>query len=433
MLKHALPLFLFFFFSAVSGQINTRLDADRAILINADTGAILFEKKAYEKAYPASITKLATLLYVLSLDPDLDQEITVGNEPLRRMSKSKKKEQGYKVKPYLIEPDGMHFSIRRGEKLKLYDLLCGMMINSSNDAANVVAYHFGGGSIEKFVEGMNDYLKELGCISTRFFNPNGFHFPGHTTTAYDVALMGKHALKNPLVMKLTSMPKYTRPKTNKQKPVEYYQYNRLLRQGKFRYEKAMGIKTGYIEDAKHTFVTAARDESRTLVAVVLGCSSSEARYRDVIKLFDAAFAEKPVTRHFFNKNDALFSATVNGAKTRLDAYLTKDIVLNYFPSEKKEVEVNISWDELVLPINKNQKVGYVMLREAHSGAHIHAEPLYAKNRVGASLGLKLKRVFTNPLKFSFSRWFWLSVLVLSRLYYRSRRRLKVSAKRSKLF
>lgn len=401
---------------------STQIDAERAILINAETGRVLFEKRAFEKAYPASLTKIATALYALEQNLSLEEEVTAHASCLKVMSKSKKIEKDYRIKPYLLEPDGSHFWLRRGEKLSLYDLLCGVMVKSANDAANVVAFHAGGGSIEAFMGGMNHYLKTLGCKDTHFVNPHGLHYPTHSTTAYDMAQIVKKAMSNPDMMSLASIKKYYRPKTKMQGKQVVYSSNRLMLKGPFFYEKALGMKSGYIENAQYTLAAIAQDDSRTLIAVVLGCSSTQARYRDVIKLFDMAFAEERVNRLVFNKSDALFSTKPRGAKKRVDAQLVSNVFLNYFPSERQNFEVKVHWNNAALPIEKDQDVGYVELYEIESGAVIHREPFYAMDRVVSTLSFKIKRALAHPFESSFSRLLWLSIISAAVAVYLLRRR-----------
>ena len=214
-----------------------------------------------------------------------------------------------------MEPDGTHFWLKKGERLSLYDLMCGMMLASGNDAANVVAFHLGG-SVSSFMKGVNTYVKGIGCKNTHFTNPHGLHHPDHYTTAYDMAQMARKAIEKPLIMNMVSLEEYHRPKTNAQEAKVVSQRNKLLVKGPFYYEKAHGIKTGYTENAQFTFASMAKDKNRTLIAVLLGCKSSNSRYRDVIKLFDTAFIEKKVTRLLFNQEDNIFSKVVGWSEPK---------------------------------------------------------------------------------------------------------------------
>ena len=229
--------------------------------------------------------------------------------------------------PYRLEPDGTHIGIKKGEILTLHDLLKGMLIASGNDASNVIAQALGP-SIPKFMEGLNSYLEEIGCRHTHFCNPHGLHDPKHMSTAYDLALITRKALKNSVFCEIVSQPRFMRPKTNKQAAATFLQGNRLIRAGKFYYSKAIGVKTGYHAKAKNTFVGAAQADGRTLIVVLLGYHDRSVLFQDAIKLFEAAFKQPKVKRLFLKSGPQSFTQTLPRASRSLQTYLSEPLSLD---------------------------------------------------------------------------------------------------------
>lgn len=271
----------------IAEPLKFEIRGEAAILMNAQTGAILFD-------YPASTTKVATALYALKLrGQELEMSITAEQDSLVSMTQEAKRKSNYSAPSYWLEPDGMHIGIKKGEIFTLFTLLQGMLITSGNDAANVIAQALGP-SIPTFMEGLNVYLKEIGCQKTYFRNPHGLHDSQHQSTAYDLATMTREALKDPVFCEIVSQTRFLRPKTNKQAATTLLQTNRLLRPGKFHYAKAIGVKIGYHTKAKKTFIGAARADGRTLIVVLMGYKDRNAIFEDAIKLFEAAFNQPKV-------------------------------------------------------------------------------------------------------------------------------------------
>ncbi len=227
--------FLFvFIFSAISlgsRPLDLEVHASSAILMNAETGAILYEKQAHVPSFPASTTKIATALFILDAKkPSLDQMVTVSSEALKLKPVGKEKDSP----SYWDEVDGSKMGLVRGEILSYDTLLHGLMLVSGNDAANTMAESLCG-SIPIFLEEMNQYLRNLGCKNTQFRNAHGLHHPEHFTTAYDICLIAKKAIQIPKFREIVSKTSYLKPKTNKQKETELRQFNQLLRPGKYYY------------------------------------------------------------------------------------------------------------------------------------------------------------------------------------------------------
>lgn len=391
-MKRILILFLNFIATAFAEQLKIDISAPSAILINADNGRVLFSKNANEPIFPASITKIATVLYALEKKGDnLDEIVTVSKEACRQIDPILKRKKGYTLPAYYIDSDAGGTSLLPGEKLTFRDLLYAVLVSSENDAANMVA-EFIGKSIPRFMDELNIYLKELGCNNTHFMNPHGLHHPDHITTAADMAKITRKAMQNALFRKMVSTKKYTLAKTNKHEQRDLIQTNKLLKRGSFFYPYAIGIKTGHTSNAHYTLVAGAEKEGRTLIAVILGSETSEERFSEPRKLFDLAFAEKANIKELFAKEE-LFKVEVEGGDKILEASLLENFNLKLYPSEEIELKAVALWDSLSLPIKKGDKVGKIVVKSIE-GDEISSAPIFANGNVKIGLWANLKKFCT---------------------------------------
>lgn len=401
---HRIPFFFLFFWAALSAEpLKVKVAAKSAILINADTGAILYEKNAHAKKYPGSTTKIATLLYALKkYDGDLDEIVSCPYHCLKRINSSVKVAHNYRDPSYWLEPDGTHFWIKRGEKLSMRDLLHGMMLVSGNDASNYVAHRVGG-TIPAFLRGMNGYFKSIGCRSTHFQNPHGLHHPKHVTTAHDLSLITKEALKNSAAQKIISTKEYERSETNLQNARTIKHTGQMLQPGKFYYSKSIGMKTGYHSNANYTFAGAARQGERTLIAILLDCENSNQRYRDAIRLFEAGFAQVEEERLLFKKDENFFTREIKRGKNALRASLLEDVSIRYFPAEEPNISIELNWEALELPIFEGTWVGEMHILDENQRI-LEKAPLYASRDVKKKSffafvdGLKMGSLDFTPLR-----------------------------------
>jgi D-alanyl-D-alanine carboxypeptidase (penicillin-binding protein 5/6) len=357
-MKLILILLLSFCSSIAYANLNIYIQSPSAILINAETGKILYEKKAHKPLFPASITKIATALYALQRGPlKLDKMIKADQDSIGAISSKAKEKSGYQKPAYWLEFGGTHMGIKRGEVLSLKDLFFGMMVISANDAANLIAKEISG-SVPDFVTELNAYLKTLGCENTYFMNPHGLHHPDHVTSAYDMALITQEAMKYPFFQEIASTVSYKRPKTNKQEPAMMAQSNRLIRSGKYYYEPTILGKTGYHSLARHTLVAVAERNGRKLIAVVMNAPKAKDKYKDIKTLFEAAFQEQKMEMELVQSGPIEIQRDIDSASPSiLKVYIKKPCILEYYPSEKPTVDVNVNWVPLDLPIRKNQNVG----------------------------------------------------------------------------
>lgn len=370
-------------------DFTTSSSVESAILINADTGRVIYEKKADERRYPASVTKIATALFLLDhKKPNFDQHVIVDKEVLKTATKIDKKRNPEKFPAYTLEPDGTTINLMLNEKISFKTLIYGLMLGSGNDAANALAY-FSSGSIDKFINELNAYLKQLGCKDTNFLNPHGLHHDMHFTTAYDLALMTKRALQIPEFAKIVKTVTYSREDTNKQKSSIITQTNRIIKPGPFFYDKAYGVKTGYTSNAGYNLVAAAKNADRNLIAVLLGSKISESRYKDAISLFEEAFKEQKINQKVYAKGADIFKKQLAHAKDVLKASLKKDLDVSYYPSEPIDVTTNIRWFDKTFPIQPDSCVGVLEVLDKNSSFVLQRAELYAQNYVDAKSSYKM--------------------------------------------
>ncbi len=369
--------------------LKASLLSEAGILINADTGRVLFEKNANQELFPASITKVATALYILeNFGHRIKEETCAKATALGWGPVHLKRTQSSRYPSYLLESGATHMGVRVGEKISVEGLLYGLLIGSAGDAANVLAEHFGG-SIPEFMQSVNVYLRAKGLTSTYFNNPHGLHHADHHTTVRDMAIVAREAMKFPLFRTIVRQEKGLRPQTNLQPPSTYGQSNLLLKPGRFHYPYATGIKTGYMSKAKFTLIASADKDDRHVIAVIMGSQLSEHRYIDVINLFEAAFNEKKASRLLLTKEYDTFSLVVKGSASALKAHMLKDLILEYYPSEEPQVHTAIEWKVHHLPIKKGEGVGYINLFDQNN-ALIQKELLIATEDVNPTLYWKMR-------------------------------------------
>ncbi|MDD3393389.1 MAG: D-alanyl-D-alanine carboxypeptidase [Anaerotignum sp.] len=274
-----LPCFSAFAEPLSSAESNTpaekldmpELSAEAAILMDATTGEILYEKNSRSKMYPASITKLMTVLLALE-NGNLDDTITFSHEAVSS-----------------VEPGSASIAMQEGEQLALEQALYGIMLRSANEVANAVAEYVDG-SVSAFAQHMTRRAKELGCETTNFVNANGLFDENHYTSAYDMALIAKELLKQEDYRNMMGATYYEISPTNKQPEIRYLhgQHQMLNSNSIYYYEYATGGKTGYVTEALNTLVTFAKKGDTQLVAVVFKCSGAE-HYTDTKALFEYGF------------------------------------------------------------------------------------------------------------------------------------------------
>jgi serine-type D-Ala-D-Ala carboxypeptidase (penicillin-binding protein 5/6) len=285
---------------ATETQEQLDLKSEGAVLLDTETNAVLYAKNANERMYPASLTKIATAIYAIDKG-NLDSLVTVSANAVRQ--------DGTRV--YLVE----------GEQVPLKKLIQGMLVNSGNDAAVAIA-EFLDGSVEKFSDNLNEYLKtKIGVTNTHFTNPNGLHNENHYTTAMDLALMTNYAMKNPIFAEIfgTKVLDWQGQSWN----TKILTHHRMLK-GELPYPGISGGKTGYTTEAKQTLATTADNGTLKLTAVVLKSDLKNDKYHDTATLFDYGFKGyqhemlkqgeifKVDNKDFYSENNILITENISG-------------------------------------------------------------------------------------------------------------------------
>ncbi len=242
--------------------VDPNIQATAAILADPESGMILYEKNAHERRFPASTTKVMTALLTLEYCKDLEQQVEVLEEDFEGVASDTSKA-GFQV----------------GEKVRILDLLYGLMLPSGNEAANVLA-RVVSGSVSDFANLMNMRAEQLGCTGTHFVNPNGLHDENHYSTAYDLYLIAREAMQDEVFADIVSTAQKTLPATNLQAERKIYTTNMMIfnRSYDSYYAYCQGIKTGHTSAAGYCLVSAADRKGGELMSVLLGCERGDKTY-----------------------------------------------------------------------------------------------------------------------------------------------------------
>ncbi|MBR2823105.1 MAG: D-alanyl-D-alanine carboxypeptidase [Clostridia bacterium] len=248
-----------------------------AILITASKGDVIFEKDAYSLRYPASTTKILTVLLGIMMVDDLNQKVTVSETAMA------------------IPADSSTMGLHAGEEIRYIDVLYGTMLLSGNDGANVIAETVSG-TIADFVDLMNRTAQVFGCENTHFANAHGYHDDNHYTTAYDMALIARQAMENETFRQIAGTVTYAIPRTNMQRARTITTKSEYMLQGsdespnKYYFPDATGIKTGSHSHSGYCFVGSASRNGVDLISVVF-FTGRRARWADTIKLMNYGFSQ----------------------------------------------------------------------------------------------------------------------------------------------
>lgn len=356
------------------------LSTPHVILLDQATGDTLFERQADERVYPASTIKILTAHLILQEWGDqLDQEVVATATALEALSPEQKRKGSSHISPWVLETGSSHIGIKRGERLTLETLLYGLLLESGNDAANVLAEAFSG-SIKEFVDEMNRQAGEWGCMDSHFTNPSGLHHPNHWTTARDLGKISCRALSSPSFCRIVSSLTWPRPPTNLQEASLFAQKNRLLKKGTFYLKEAIGVKTGYTRDARHCLVAAAQnEEGRLVVAVLLGAKTSHILFREARQLLEAGLNEPLASRRLFPAGPVPYSLPL-GQGLSLQAALATPLDYHFYPSVARRVKTRAIWNQLSLPIESGALIGKLLV-EDEGGREITSLPLFALHSV----------------------------------------------------
>lgn len=336
-------------YSYAENNTNLNIYSDAVILIENQTGKTLYEKNSEQKMYPASTTKILTAILAIEKG-NLGDKVTVTKSAIAQMKS------GYSS-AYLSE----------GEIISVEELLEVLLVHSANDASNVLAEYISG-SIENFVNLMNEKAIQLGCTNTHFVTTNGLHDDNHYTTAKDLAIIARYCMQNETFRKIVSMKKCLIPATNKSDQRVYKNTNDLINPSSgYYYPGCIGIKTGFTSEAKNCLISACSKNGLQVIAVVLGSSITEnhksARYVDSKTLYDYAYSNYSI------KNIAKASSIIKTVEVKnatdetksLDLKLEKElnVLLNNKDKENIQTEITIN-DNISAPIATNAVVGNIV-------------------------------------------------------------------------
>lgn len=246
--------------------------ATSVAVIDATTGIVLYSSNGDAIKYPASITKIMTALVVLEQVGDLTERIQFSDRAI-----------------FTTPRTSSHIAMDVGETLTVYEALYAIMLPSANEVSLALAEHVAG-TIEDFVELMNRRAHSLGAYDTHFVNPSGLHATGHVTTAYDIAIIMREAVRNPAFVNIMSTLRFDIPPTERQPLVRHLlNTNRLIQSGPLFNDDVIGSKTGFTTPAGHTLVTYAQRGDRRLIVSVLG-GTNPGKFTDTTALLDFGFA-----------------------------------------------------------------------------------------------------------------------------------------------
>lgn len=347
-----------------------RLEAKGAILVDAETGQVLYEQDADVKWYPASVTKVMTLLLALEAVHNgsvaFDEKVTATE--------------------YACSFGGSQVWLEPGEKFTLKKILLAIAVGSANDASVALAEHISG-SNEAFVELMNKKAAELGAQNTRFANAHGLHDPNHYTSARDMAIISRYALRYPEMLELTKIKEYT---FREQPKLVLWNTNKLL----WWYPGTDGIKTGTTSEAGRSLASTVERDGLRLIGVVLGVNKPKGHFSESIKLYNYGFS-KYGYKQFFAPGDIVTQVKVAKGETDLLAVVPLKRVGATIEKAKGSKHIDFSVEvpvSVTAPTTKGQKIGHIVIRA--NGEEISRMDLVAMEDVArGSLWRQIIKVF----------------------------------------
>ena len=378
--------------------------ARAALLIEANTGEVLYEKNAHRENYPASVTKVMTALLVFeAVDGgklSLASPITASETAIA------------------LPKDASTAGIKAGETLTVEQLLYCLLLPSANEAANILAEAVDG-SVEAFVAHMNRRAQELGCECTHFMNPHGLHNAEHYSSAWDIYLITAEALKHDRFLDICNTKYYEIPENEFSKKRTLYSTNYLIsnvRTFYYLYGAAQGIKTGYTPEAGYCLVSSAVRGSRRLISVVLGCErvveddvTITKSFTETTRLFDYGF-DNFSSKEIIHTDDFVCEVpvTLSSETNYVVAHPAQDVTRmmpNDLAVEDLTRDVTLYSESVEAPIAAGDELGRMVISY---GDTVYAElPLLALSDVSASWLLVAQR---DVLAFLSQRWVKLTAI-----------------------
>lgn len=389
--------------------VGPEISAQAAILMDANTGVILYSKNIHEKLYPASVTKILTCLLAIE-NGNLDDMVPFSHEAV-----------------FSVPTDGSKMGMDVGESITLEECLYGIMVASANEVANAVA-EYTSGTIDDFIDMMNDYATEIGCEDSHFVNTNGLHDENHYTSAYDLAVISRLFFQNEMLCKVSNTPRYHFEASATQ-PDDFYVKNkhRLITE-EIPYNGVVGGKTGYTDDARQTLVTCAEQNGMKLICVVLK-EESPTQFTDTVELFDYGFQNFQILNisenedkfnidniNFFNAENDIFGSSKSLLSVDTDSYVIvpnmadfSDLnsTINYDVTEGNHVaQINYAYSDTYVGstyvnLSANLDSTYEFNNDSQSTTDISVErDDSASNENENTIFINVKKVLTGILIFA---------------------------------
>lgn len=323
---------------------NLLSDGKSAILIEATTGKIIYEKNVHERYAPASMTKIMSMILIME---EIEKGNLKWNETLTTSSNAS-------------SMGGSQIFLQANEKMSVKDLFKGVAIGSANDATVVFAERIAG-TEDKFVEKMNQKAKELGLKDTNFKNATGLDEANHYSSAYDMAFMARELVKHEKIFEFTTIYEdYLRQNTDNK--FWLVNTNKLIKT----YEGADGLKTGYTKEAGYCLTATANKNRMRLIGTIMGASDSKTRNSNMMTLLDYGYNSYEMQVEV-KKGDVISNKKITKAKNQNVKIVPKKdaSVLIKRGEEKEALNYEIKLDKIKLPIKKGQRVGILKLKDGN--------------------------------------------------------------------
>ena len=371
-MKKAIIFFFTFLFliPIVKAEDTLNLNSESAILIDQNSGKILYEKNKDEQLPMASMTKIMSMLLIM-------ENISNGNL---------KYTDTVIISKNASSMGGSQVFLQEGEEYKVEDLLKCIAVSSANDAVVAMAEKIGG-SVDAFVELMNQKVNELGLKNTHFSNPHGLDNENHYSSAYDMAMLGKELLKYPDILKFTSIYEdyLTKPDGSQ---IWLVNTNRLVRF----YEGVDGLKTGFTTDAGYCLTATAKRNDLRLISVVMKSETADTRSKDTATLLSYGF--NSFKNHLiYSKDEVLGTVKIlNGKKDNVNVYLKEDATILLGVTEKPDnYSVEIESEPIKAPINKNTIVGTASILDNEGNIILEKEVIVKEDILKSNFWNYLKK------------------------------------------
>lgn len=350
-----------------------QIQGTAALLVEPETDTVLYEKNADEQRYPASMTKIMTALVVLD-NAQLTDQVTMTDADFAN-----------------LPIDSSMAGFEPGETLTVEQMLYGLLLPSGNEASYALARYVGGGSVDTFVQMMNDKAAELGCKHTHFVNPCGLHDPNHYTTARDLYRIMSAAMENETFAKIVATPVYTMPATNLQQAREIKNSNELLDAESSAYlASANGIKSGNTAEAGRCLAASAKTDNMTLYSVVMGCADvpygeTPPSMTESKRLLEWGFANYANTTVVGEGEEVKVQLVTDSADNQTLSIVANNSLIEPLPSDLTDDDITVSYDlpdEYVAPIEQGTYLGTATY--SYNGETLGEVDLVAGNDVDIS-------------------------------------------------